>query len=35
MEKLTDILARTGKATVRELAAIMKIDAADALKMLR
>lgn len=35
MEKLTDILARTGKATARELAAIMKIDAPDALKMLR
>lgn len=34
MEKLTDILERTGKATVRELAAIMKIDAADALNML-
>lgn len=35
MEKLTDILARTGKATARELAAIMKIDAPDALNMLR
>jgi len=35
MEKLTDILARTGKATVRELAAIVKIDSADALNMLR
>ena len=35
MEKLTDILARTGKATASELAAIMKIDAPDALNMLR
>jgi len=35
MEILTDILARTGKATVRELAAIVKIDSADALNMLR
>ncbi|KAA5927838.1 MULTISPECIES: hypothetical protein [Pantoea] len=35
MEKLTDVLARTGKATARELTAIMKIDAADALNMLR
>lgn len=35
MEKLTDILVRTGKATARELAAIMKIDAPDALNMLR
>lgn len=35
MEKLTDILARTGKASMRELAAILKIDTIDALKMLR
>ncbi|KAA5936442.1 hypothetical protein F3I27_12605 [Pantoea sp. Bo_2] len=35
MEKLTDILGRTGKASTRELAAILKIDTTDALKMLR
>jgi len=34
MEKLTDILNRTGKATVRELAAILKIDFRDALALL-
>lgn len=35
MQNITDVLAKTGKATAREIAAILKVDARDALDILR